>query len=399
MDNYQSKNQEEIYLSGFLANRLPKILIGIGIFSAILLYIFGSHHPDSFFVSYLFSFMFFLTLTLGAYFFILTQHISRAGWSVVLRRIPETLMQNMDILLIFFIPLLFGLSHLYHWIHTEEVLKDHVLHAKMPYLNLKFFTIRCIVYFSIWILFVKFYYRQSVAQDTTGDANLTLKMQKFTPIALIAFAISTTFSGIDFVMSLTPHWYSTMYGVYIFAGAIVGGLSIMSLLLLILKKYGFLTQVTKEHFHDLGKLLYGFNIFWAYIGFSQYFLIWYASIPEETAWFHIHFSGQWHSMAAFLAIGHFVVPFILLMSRHVKRNLLTHGILAFWLLLMHAVDLFWQIRPHLHPNFIQFSIVDLLCVTTLGSFYFAVFFLRLKKQALLPIKDPRLEESLHLHNV
>jgi hypothetical protein len=179
----------------------------------------------------------------------------------------------------------------------------------------------------------------------------------------------------------------------------VGGLSIITLILIFLKKNHFLPQVTVEHFHDIGKFLYGFNIFWAYIAFSQYFLIWYASIPEETSWFHIHFSANWNTLAVFLAVGHFAIPFVLFMSRHVKRNLFLHALIALWLLFMHGVDLFWQIRPNLDSTAINFSWVDFLSFTTLASFYFGIFFIRLRNQSLIPIQDPRLKESLDFHNL
>ena len=299
-----------------------------------------------FFLSYLVSFMFFLTLSLGALFFILMHYLSQAGWSVALRRIPEHLMANLPVMLFLFIPLLFGIHELYEWSHPEEVLKDPLLQVKAPYLNTPFFIVRSAIAFIVWVLLARLFFKRSTMQDITAEPKLTKILRKVSAPSILLFGITVTFTAIDWIMSLTPHWYSTMYGVYIFAGATVGSLSVMSLTLLILRKNGFLKDIVNvEHYHDLGKLLYGFNIFWAYIAFSQYFLIWYANIPEETEFFMHHFHGGWKYVAILLSVGHFGIPFILCMSRHVKRNLTTHGIMAGWLLIMHFVDIYWLIKP------------------------------------------------------
>ena len=224
-------------------------------------------------------------------------------------------------------------------------------------------------------------------------------MQKMAPLAILVFGISQTFAFIDWVMSITPHWYSTMFGVYFFAISAVLSLSVITLIFLWLRSRGFLSNiVTVEHYHDLGKLLYGFNIFWAYIIFSQYFLIWYANIPEETVWFAEHFKGNWNTVAIIISIGHFAIPFILFMSRHMKRNLKTNGMMMVWMVVMTIVELYWVIMPNISKDGVHVSIQDVVPFLAIGGIFFAVLFSRMKNYALVPEQDPRLKESINFIN-
>jgi len=349
--------------------------------------------------SYLTSFIFYTTLSLGALFFVMIQFISRAGWSVVVRRIPELLMKNLSIMALFFIPILFGIHELYHWSHKDKVATDHILQGKVAYLNEPFFILRAVLFFAVWIWLAHKFYKGSIAQDESGDARHTLSLQKAATYGIVIYALTQTFGFVDWVMSLTPHWYSTIFGVYMFAGSCVVSLSVISLLYLLLKRYGFLTNiVTVEHYHDLGKLAYGFNIFWSYIAFSQYFLIWYANIPEETVFYAQHFLGSWNTVAMFLAVGHFGIPFIFFMSRHAKRNLKFHAIMTTWLVFIHFVDMYWIIMPIAYPKGIHVSFLDITCFIGIGGIYLGVLFKGLKKVALIPKKDPRLSESISFEN-
>lgn len=288
---------------------------------------------------------------------------------------------------------------LFHWTHPEAM-NDHLLKAKSGYLNIPFFIIRAIFFFGIWVFLSRFFYTQSVSQDDDGSHARTLRMQKYSTFGVLLFAITLTFSAIDWVMSVTPHWYSTMFGVYYFATCAVSSLSVTTIILLILRRFGFMDKmVTVEHYHDLGKLMYGFNIFWTYVAFSQYFLIWYANIPEETIWFREHFFGSWNSFAIFLVIGHFVIPFLGFMSRHMKRNLATNLVFMIWMAFMSFVDLYWVIMPNVYPEGFHISLADVSIFLGMGGIYFGLLFWRLSRKALFPKKDPRLPESLHFHNV
>lgn len=395
-----SENKE--FLTGYLSDRLPKLLYGVSILGAILCGLHLKSHYHEFFFSYLTGFVLFLALSLGAMFFVIVQYATRAGWSVLVRRVPEVLMKNIDIVGLFSIPILLGMYQLFHWTDAAHVAHDPILLAKKGYLNIPFFLVRFVGYWGVWYWLSNTFFKKSVAQDDSGDENLTAKLQSFSAPSIVLFGLTITFASFDWIMSITPHWFSTIFGVYIFAGACVVSLCVISILLMTLKKAGFLKKVTVEHFHDLGKLLYGFNIFWTYIAFSQYFLIWYANIPEETIWFMHHFSGSWEKVAAFLAIGHFGIPFVLFMSRHAKRNLKFHLIMAIWIIIMQYIDFFWIIMPsasHTGHSEFHFSLLNLGPVLLIGGVYFAVFFKRLSKVSLFPNQDPRLKESIHFHNV
>lgn len=399
MAGKKSIEQNDVTLKGPLADLFPKVSFavgGIALLASVFLAISDSHH---FYYSYLVAFCFFMTLTLGSMFFVLMQHISRAGWSVALRRIPETLMQNVPLMIVFFIPVLIGAHDLYHWTHLEDVAKDHLLQIKYPYLNMTFFTIRAAIFFGAWVWIARKFYNASIAQDESADGTLTLNLQRAATFSIIIFALTLSFAFIDWVMSITPHWYSTIFGVYFFAGSMVVAFAVLGLVMMLLRRYGYLKDiVTLEHYQDIGKFLYGFNIFWSYIAFSQYFLIWYANIPEETVWFAEHFHGSWNTVAAFLAIGHFGIPFVIFMSRHAKRNLKFHACIAIWLIFMHIVDIYWIIMPNVSKSGIHVTIMDIVPFIGIGGVYFGVFLNRLKSKALVPVNDPRLDESLSFHN-
>ena len=255
--------------------------------------VFGFMRGDTlhyFLHAYLVSFCFYLSISLGALFFVALQHASRAGWSVAVRRVAEIMAANTLVMAVLFLPillpLLFGNTALYQWLDPAVVAADHVLAGKSAYLNLPFFVVRAVAFFAVWGGLVWYFWRRSLEQDDSGDANLTLRMERVSYPALLLFAVTITFAAFDWIMSLTPHWYSTIFGVYYFAGAVVGFLAAVILALITLQKTGHLTStITLEHYHELGKLLFAFIVFWGYIAFSQYMLIWYANIPEETVWY------------------------------------------------------------------------------------------------------------------
>jgi len=390
-------NQERV--TGFLGTKLPKALLGVGLLALMYTLYSIKQDPHHYYPSYLVAFLFFLTITLGNMFFVLFQHISRAGWSATVRRVAEIVMSNIPILAVLFIPIFFGIHDLFHWSHHEEVLADHLLQIKAPYLNVPFFIIRAVLFFAIWMWIAKLYFKSSVAQDESGDQSITLKLQRAATYSIILFALTVSFAAFDWIMSLTPHWYSTIFGIYVFAGCLVSGVATLSLLLMLLKRNGYLQDtVTVEHFHDLGKLLYGFNIFWTYIAFSQYFLIWYSNIPEETHWFADHFYGNWNTVAIFLTVGHFVIPFILFMSRHAKRNLKVHAVMALWLLFMHLVDLYWVIMPTFYKKGIHVSLVDATSIVAVGCLSLYFILKRMSRVSVIAAKDPRLDEAISFHN-
>ena len=395
------------------------IVAGLGFAGAIAF----SNDDARFYFAYLVAYLFWLSLALGGLFFTILQHVTKAGWSIVVRRLAELSMATLPALAVLFIPILLGMHDLYHWTHfetghlgaghvetghlgaghvgahTEAVVPDPILAGKVAYLNVPFFLLRAAIYFIVWIGLAWFYLLQSTRQDKTGDAEASRRMQRFSGPAVALFALSCTFASFDWIMSLEPHWYSTIFGVYFFSGALVGFFSWIILIALLLRRAGFLRgALTDEHLHDLGKFLFGFVIFWAYIGFSQYLLIWYANLPEETIWFRTRLHGSWRDVSIFLALGHFMVPFFYLLPRTIKRTGLAVAIGALWMLAMHLLDLHWLVLPSHTREAFSPAVVDLFTWIGVGGLFGCVFAMLLRRYPLIPLKDPRLHESLAFEN-
>lgn len=286
--------------------------------------------------------------------------------------------------------------------HAHALIHDGLMVKKSGWLNKNFFYFRALLYFFIWSFLALRMLGYSVRQDTTKDPQLTVRAQAFAPGATILFALSLTFAAVDWIMSLEPTWFSTIFGVYYFACSVVASYAVIILVTLALRTSGPLQgAVTPEHFHDLGKLMFGFLVFWAYIGFSQFMLIWYAALPEETTWYHNRWDfGPWAKVSMAILIGNFVVPFFWLISRNFKRNLGRLQVGAAILLVMHVVDIYWFVMPNyaLGSNDFTFHWIDAACLLAVGGVYGALVFFRMTKQSLVPVGDPRLERSLHFQN-
>lgn len=379
--------------------RFPLIFGVIGLICLGAAFGLSASNPERFHFSYLVAYMYGLSLALGALFFVIVQFLVKAGWSVVVRRVAENMMGTLPLFAILFVPVAIGLHHTHHhWWHLEPG-KDPILDAKAPYLNPTFFFARAVVYLVIWAVLSQLFLRRSVAQDTSGDAEETRRQQWWAPPALGLYALTVTFAAVDWMKSLDPHWFSTIWGVYYFAGSVVALFAMLSLLVLWLQRDGFIRKiVNQEHYHDLGKLLFGFVVFWSYIAFSQYFLIWYANLPEETIWFAHRSHGGWESLGLMLIVGHFAIPFFFLLPRAMKRNPVTLAAGAFWLLWVHYLDLYYLIMPVHSTGGPQPSIVDLLTLVGVVGCFLGAFAFLAKRSALVPVKDPRLAESLAFEN-
>jgi hypothetical protein len=278
--------------------------------------------------------------------------------------------------------------------------QDHVLLGKQPYLNEIFFLIRFGIYFIAWGWTARWFLKRSVEQDDSGDIGLTLRMERWSGPATVLFAFTTTFASFDLIMSLDAHWYSTIFGVYFFAGCAVGFFSLLALLTMWTQSTGRLTRsITVEHYHDIGKWIFAFVFFWGYIAFSQYMLIWYADLPEETSWIFARQTGTWVWAALILLFGHFCVPFTVMLSRATKRRLGLLGFFAAWMLAMHWIDVWWMITPRLSPGVLRFDWLHVTCLIGLGGLFVAGMARQATGLSLMPEKDPRLPESLAFENV
>jgi hypothetical protein len=380
-------------------NRLPAIGAGAALLGAVACAILGASNPKQFFFSWLVSFLFFLSLGIGGLFFVLIQYASQGGWGIVVRRIGETIFGTLPVMAALFVPLLFGLHDVYSWSVPGAAEHDALLRWKTPFLNVPFFLIRAAVYFGCWSFIAVLYYRGSRSQDRTGDPAASARLRRFAGPSIIVLALTQTLASIDWIMSITPHWYSTMFGVYFFAGAFVGFIAFLSVVVVAMRRAGLLeTVITTEHLHDLGKFLFAFTAFWAYIAFSQFLLIWYANLPEETIWYRARLEGSWRAVSILLMVGHFGIPFFYLMGRAVKRKGWTLAAGGAWMLAMHYVDLYWQVMPTLHPEGVRPSILDLAALIAVGGCFVAAASWLMRRQALVPLRDPRLAESLAFEN-
>jgi hypothetical protein len=384
---------------GHAWNRIPAAGAVAAVLGLAACAVLGAANPKQFYFSWLVSFLFFLSLALGGLFFVLIQYAVQGGWGIVLRRIGETAFATIPLMAALFVPLVLGLHDLYEWTHADAVAHDALLRWKQPFLNVPFFLIRAVVYFGCWSAIAMLYYRLSRGQDVTGDPMVSARLRRLAGPSIIVLGITQTFASIDWIMSLTPHWYSTMFGVYFFAGAFVGFIALLSVVAVAMQRAGLLDMVINaEHLHDVGKLLFAFTAFWAYIAFSQFFLIWYANIPEETIWYRARLTGSWQTVSMLLLVGHFVVPFFYLMGRSVKRRGLTLAAGGTWLLAMHFVDLYWLVMPTLHADGVRVSLLDVAAFLAIGGCFEGAAGWLLRRQALVPLGDPRLPESLAFEN-
>ena len=351
------------------------------------------------FHSWLTSFVFWLTIALGGLFFTMLHHLVGARWSTVLRRLAESIMGVLPVMAVLFLPLLLGLHELYRWSDAETVAADHLLAAKQPFLNTTFFIIRAAGYFVVWIVLARLLFGLSLRQDAKPDHAQTRRARIISAPGMILFALTITFAAFDWLMSLDAHWYSTIFGVYVFAGGFLAALAFLTLLVMWLRAGGALREVvTVEHYHDLGKLMFAFVVFWAYMAFSQYFLIWYGNIPEETVWYLHRWEGSWRAVSLLLVFGHFALPFFLLFPQGTKRNPVILTLMALWLLLMHLVDLHWLVLPSLHHHGIHLSWMDAAAWLGIGGVFVALLWRRLTRHPLVPVGDPALPDSINFIN-
>ena len=352
-----------------------------------------------------------LGIPLSALGFVMILHAVNAGWSATVRRQFENLMSLLPFTAALFagsvvMQLVYSQvkgAYLWDWMDASYVQGDLLYAHKQAFLNQPFFFVRAAVYFIVWVSLAFALWQRSTMQDEDGDKWHTAKARGLSAPGLLLFAFTTAFAGFDWAMTLDFHWFSTMFGVYFFAANTVACIATVTLIMILLRSFGRLhVAFTDEHLHDLSKLLFAFTVFWAYISFSQYFLIWYANIPEETAWMMRRKEGPWEWLSWLLPIGHFIVPFLFLLPRPIRR---TRGLIALacvWILVMHLFDLYWVIRPEVKGAEVGTLVgptwIDPLGV--LGPFLILVGLIvrKVGSGPLIPLKDPRLPEAFKHKN-
>ena len=369
-------------------------LTGIG----LLVFILGLvRDPASMWPAYLTAFFFVTCLGIGGLFWAAIQSISKAGWSSSIRRLGEGMTSFIPMISVGGLVIIFlGLKHLYPWARPEEVAQEPVIAAKTAYLNVGFATVRLLVFgVGAW-LFGRKIIGNSLKQDANGDESLTLKNVGWSIAFLLFFALSFSFFSVDFLMSLLPSWYSTIFGVYCFAGMFQSTLAFMILLLIYFQRTGMISgYYNQEHIHDVAKYMKGFTIFWAYIAFSQFMLIWYANIPEETEYYLMRSQNGWMMVSMALLIFKFIVPFLALLPRGAKRNQNHLILVSLLILVMQYVDIYWMVGPNFHDNRVTFGLYDLGLLAGFLGIFLILMMRFFSQHNLVAIKDPRLHEALH----
>jgi hypothetical protein len=400
------------------ARFVPMLLAGLVLVVATGLW-WRFQHPDQvgrFWHAYLIAVVYFTSISLGGLFFVIVQHLTGAHWGVVVRRLGEFIAMGIGVCAMMWIPiwlsLLAGNASLYEW-NAEGITDLHSPHydvlvdGKSPYLNTPFFIARSVFFFLLWFVIARFYFRSSLDQDRAHDNRPMRWVRTLAGVSMLAFALSVTFASFDWMMTLMPSWFSTIFGVYYFAGCAVAIFAALSVTVYLLQARGILTRtVTVEHYHDLGKLLFGFIVFWAYIAFSQFMLIWYADLPEETSWYAQRQFGSSEVgiplPVTLLFVVHFFIPFLGLLSRHVRRS---KRAMAFWgvyMLLVHWFDLYFIVGMQQHKGgegwLWPIGLTELLVTLGLGLVYVGTIYQLAAGRWLVPVRDPRLALSLNFKN-
>jgi hypothetical protein len=377
-----------------LAPRQRQLLMAGGVGLAVSL-VGLFFNPAQFLQSYLMAYMFVLGIALGCLALGMVHQLSGGAWGVVIRRPIGAAARTLPLLTLLFLPIALGMRHLYVWTDASLVAHDDVLQHKHVYLNVPFFLIRAAIYFAVWNALSYFLNAWSLEQDETGDPRIARRMQRLSAGGLLAYGLTITFASFDWLMSLEPHWFSTIYGVLILGGQGLSALAFLIAVLVWLSRRPPLDDIiAPEHFHDLGNLMLAFVMLWAYFAFSQYLIIWSGNLPEEIAWYLHRLQTGWRFVGLSLVLFHFVAPFCLLLSRAVKREAQMIVKVALGVLIVRLVDLFWLIAPEFHTAGVWVSWLDVVLPLSLTAIWLGYFVWQLRGRAILPMHDPQFDEAL-----
>ena len=377
-------------------NRYARLFLIVGIIALVLSLLGAVFTPQQFFQSYLFAYVFWIGLAIGCLAVLMMQYVTGGAWGIILRRVLESATRTLPLLLLLFVPLLFGLHRLYSWTHADVVAANPLVQHKHAFLNLPFFLIRAAVYFICWIVFSVLLNRWSREQDENGEPRTAWWLEHISGPGMFVLALTLTLAMIDWVMTIEPEWYSTIYPVIYMTGDVLAALAFgVGIILLLSRSAPFVYVMRDKHWRDLGNLLLTFVMLWAYCAFSQYLLIWSGNLREEIKWYLPRKAGGWGWIALALILFHFFIPFFLLLSRDVKEHrymLLTVVVL---LLALRFVDIYWFVAPAFSPFHFTISWLDFVIPIGMGGVWLAFFTMQLAKRPLLPLHDPYAEEALN----
>lgn len=383
-----------VYAPPPLLNRLQFRALAIGVAASGFCAVGALFNPDQFFRSYLMAYLFYIGVALGSLALVMLQYLSGGVWGVVIRRLLESATRTLPLLVLLFVPVALGMRSLYLWTRPEIVLQSDVLRHQQLYLNIPFFLTRVVLYFAVWLALAHLLNKWSRDQDESSDPHIRGSLQALSGPGLVLYGLTVTFASIDWVMSLEPRWFSTIYGMLFMGGQGLSALSfIIAVAALLAKCQPRSAPYAPGHFHDLGKLLLMFVMLWAYFAFSQLLLIWAGDLPEEISWYLHRWEGGWQWVGISLVVFHFAVPFLLLLSRDLKRHADWLAAVAILVILMRFVDLFWLTAPEFHPGRFYLHWMDFAAPIGLGGIWLSFFTRQLKKRPLLPFSDPYLENA------
>lgn len=353
-------------------------------------------NPEQFYRSYLVGYIYWLMIPIGCLGLMMVHYLSGGAWGLMVRRPFEAAAATIPAMGLLFIPIYLGLHHIYEWTHTEMVANDPILSHKAPYLNAGFFLVRAVLYFVIWSAMAMSLVSWSRQQDKTHFVEgADQKFRMVSGPGVLILGLTLTFAAVDWVMSLDPHWYSTVFGLLLLVGT---GLTALGFVVLVMSMLSQHTQmgsvIATKNIHDWGKLMLAFTMLWAYLSFSQFIIIWSANLPEEIPWYLRRFTNGWGLAALFLAFGHFFLPFFMLLSRHRKQHLNRLVKVAVWVLVARFVDVYWVIAPQFHPDSLMPHWMDVAAVLGIGGIWLTLFVRNIKGQSLLPVNDPYLPEAI-----
>ncbi len=359
---------------------------------------FYAHDPEQFFRSYLLAFVFWIGLPLGCMAILMLHHLTGGDWGLPIRRPLEAGTRTFPVVLLLFLPLLFGLKRLYPWMRPEVVAADPILQAKHFYLNPQFFLVRVAVYIVAWLGMSYFLSKWSEEEDQSGDPSIARKLEGFSGPGLIIYGITVTYASIDWVMSLEPHWYSTIFGMIFMVTGVLGAMAMVIIVASLLAKHEpYARLVVPSQFNDLGNLLLTFVMLWAYLSFSQWLIIWSGNLRDEIPWYMTRGRGAWEGWGLFLIIFHFAIPFLLLLQRGVKQR----GRALLWVAVMLVVTDFlaviWMIVPAFSPDRVRIHPLDLTALCGVGGIWVSAFIWQLKKRPLWPLRAARAEGLAQQH--
>jgi len=367
----------------------------VGGIALLVCLIGGFADPERFFRSYLFAYVYWAGIAIGSLAIIMLHHLSGGGWGMMIRRLLEAATRTLPVVAVLFLPVMLGMKPLYEWARPELVEADKILKFKASYLNVPFFLLRTLFYFSCWMGLAHFLNRWSRQQDETGDPALARKMETMSGPGLVLFGATVTFASFDWVMSLEPHWFSTVFGLSFMVGQVLTAFPFAIAMTAYLSSRKPMSEaVTAAHFHDLGKLTLAFVMLWAYLSFSQFLIIWSGNLPEETPYYIKRLTGGWQYFQLALILFHFALPFFLLLSRSLKRSGAKLVKVAGLILVMRFVDLYLQIIPAGHHAELHFSWMDLAAPIGIGGLWLSAFLRQLESRPVLPVRDPHFAEAL-----